>query len=87
MERSSPLRSDPDLRSQANAESGDSSQVNWRVEAGGLIRPARLTPSHFQGLSAGTTAAQKSSLRPVEPLTIPRSSRNTSSEGSDGVPP
>jgi hypothetical protein len=56
----------------------------WPVEAGGLTQPTRLT-SHQ--LSAGTAASQKSSLRPVEPLTIPRSAKNSSSEGLAGVPP
>jgi hypothetical protein len=55
------------------------------LEAGGLNEPARLT-SH-QPVSAGTAAAQKSSLRPVEPLTTPRKARNSSSDGSVGVPP
>jgi hypothetical protein len=55
------------------------------LEAGGLNEPARLT-SH-QPVSAGTAAAQKSSLRPVEPLTTPRKARNSPSDGSVGVPP
>jgi integrase len=36
---------------------------------------------------AATMAAQKSSLRPVDPLTRPRSSMTSSSNGSVGVPP
>lgn len=45
----------------------------------------RRRPEQAQ-LSAGTTASQKSSLRPVEPLTRPRSAMNSSSNGSVGVP-
>jgi hypothetical protein len=48
----------------------------------GLAHPPR---SHQ--VSAGTAASQKSSLRPVEPLTTPRSARNSSSNGSVCVPP
>ena len=40
-----------------------------------------------QAVSMGTAASQKSSLRPVESLTTPRNSRNSSSDGSVGVPP
>jgi hypothetical protein len=55
----------------------------YELEAGGLNQPARLT-SHQ--LSAGTAASQKSSLRPVELFTSSWA-RNTSSDGSVGVPP
>jgi hypothetical protein len=54
------------------------------LEAGGLNSPARLLSRQ---LSAGTAASQKSSLRPVEPFTNPRSARRSSSNGSVGVPP
>ena len=39
-----------------------------------------------QGKSTGSTASQKSSVRPVEPLTKPRKV-TVSSSGSSGVPP
>jgi hypothetical protein len=51
---------------------------------GGLTSPAPLI-SHQ--VSMGTAASQKSSLRPVDSLTTPRNSRNSSSDGSVGVPP
>jgi hypothetical protein len=40
-----------------------------------------------QPRSTGTTASQKSSVRPVGPLTMPRNSSCSSSDGSAGVPP
>src|SRR5215212_1977839 len=51
--------------------------------AQGLTPPAPVG----QPTSTGTTAAQKSSFRPVDPFTKPRSSMNSSSDGSVGVPP
>ena len=51
--------------------------------AGGLS----ARPPDSRQLSAGSAASQKSSLRPVEPFTCPRSARNSSSSGSVGVPP
>jgi hypothetical protein len=53
---------------------------NWR--AGELAPPA----SFSHQVSIGTAASQKSSFRPVDSLTT-RNSRNSSSDGSVGVPP
>ena len=44
-------------------------------------------PPRRSQLSAATAAVQKSSLRPVDSLTTPRSAMNSSSNGSVGVPP
>ena len=56
----------------------------WRRRRGGRAELAR--PPTSRQLSAGTAASQKSSLRPVEPLTS-SSARTSSSDGSVGVPP
>jgi len=74
------LEHDPD-GTPADPATLEAAVPNWRA---GELAP---TASFSHQVSMGTAASQKSSLRPVDSLTTPRNSRNSSSDGSVGVPP